>query len=302
MKPTLLVMAAGIGSRYGGLKQLDGVGPHQETIIDYSIFDAKRAGFGKAVFIIRKDIEEDFKATIGHRWQDHFPLEYVHQELDILPAGFTPPAGREKPWGTGHAVLMARDVIQEPFAAINADDFYGADAFGLLCRYLAQAKDGVQADYSMVGYQLRNTLSAHGSVSRGICSTDADGHLTEVVETHSIERAGTGARYPDETGRFLELTGDETTSMNFWGFTPSLFDHLKTQFIAFLREHGQKPRSEFLLPTVVSTLIRTGQATVRVLPSSASWFGVTYREDKPLVQQKIRSLIQESVYPRHLWA
>ncbi len=301
MKPTLLVMAAGIGSRYGGLKQLDSIGPNQETIIDYSIFDAKRAGFGKVVFIIRKNIEEDFKATIGHKWQDQLPIEYVHQELDILPAGFTLPAGREKPWGTGHAILMARDVIKEPFAAINADDFYGADAFGILCRYLAQAKDGAQANYCMVGYLLRNTLSDHGSVSRGICHTDADDHLTEVIETHRIERWGRGARYPDGTGHFLELTGDEITSMNLWGFMPSIFEHLEAQFVEFLHEHGQKPKSEFLIPTVVSHLIQTGEATVRVLRSSASWFGVTYREDRPFVQQKIQSLVNQGIYPHHLW-
>ncbi len=301
MKPTLLVMAAGIGSRYGGLKQLDGIGPHQETIIDYSIFDAKRAGFGKVVFIIRKNIEEDFKTIIGHKWQDQLPIEYVHQELEILPAGFTPPAGREKPWGTGHAILMAREVIQEPFAAINADDFYGADAFGLLGRYLAQAKDGAQADYSMVGYQLRNTLSDHGSVSRGICHTDADNYLTEVIETHGIERWDRGARYLDETGRFLDLTGDETASMNFWGFTPSIFENLETRFVEFLHEHGQKPKSEFLIPTVVSDLIRTGKATVSVLRSSARWFGITYREDKPFVQKQVQSLVNQGIYPHHLW-
>ena len=301
MKPTLLVMAAGIGSRYGGLKQLDSIGPNQETIIDYSIFDAKRAGFGKVVFIIRKNIEEDFKTIIGHKWQDQLPIEYVHQELAILPEGFSLPAGREKPWGTGHAILMARDVIQEPFAAINADDFYGADAFGLLGRYLAQANDGAQADYCMVGYLLRNTLSDHGSVSRGICHTDADDHLTTVIETHGIERWDRGARYPDETGRFLELKGDDTASMNFWGFTPSIFEHLEAQFVAFLHEHGQKPRSEFLIPTVVSHLIQTGEATVRVLRSSASWFGVTYREDRPFVQQQIQSLIKQGIYPHHLW-
>ena len=301
MKPTLLVMAAGIGSRYGGLKQLDGVGPSQETIIEYSVFDAKRAGFGKVVFIIRKDIEEDFKTIIGHKWHDQIPIEYVHQELDILPSGFTLPAGRTKPWGTGHAILMAKDVIQEPFAAINADDFYGAEAFHLLGGYLAQAKDGTQADYSMVGYPLRNTLSDHGSVSRGICQADADDHLTGVVETHGVERWGSGARYPDETGRFLELTGDETASMNFWGFTPSIFEHLEAMFVDFLCEHGQKPKSEFLIPTVVSDLIQRGEATVRVLRSSATWFGVTYREDKPFVEQQVRALVDQGIYPPHLW-
>ena len=188
MKPSLLVMAAGMGSRYGGLKQLDGIGPNEETIIDYSIFDAKRAGFGKVIFIIRKNIEADFKAVIGHKWEDHIPVEYVHQELDILPEGCTLPAGREKPWGTGHAILMAKEVINEPFAAINADDFYGADGFNMLCRYLEQAHDGPQADYSMVGYLLRNTLSDHGTVSRGICHTDADDNLTRVVETHTRGR------------------------------------------------------------------------------------------------------------------
>ena len=301
MKPTLLVMAAGIGSRYGGLKQLDGIGPQGETIIDYSIFDATRAGFGKVVFIIRKNIEDDFKAIVGRKWEDYVPIHYVHQELDLLPAGFTVPEGRVKPWGTGHAILMARAVIHEPFAAINADDFYGIDAFRLLCRYLEQAQDNAQADYSMVGYLLRNTLSDHGAVSRGICHTDADDHLMQVIETHGIERHGGGARYADATGGVHELTGEETVSMNFWGFTPSLFEHLETQFETFLREHGDKPRSEFLIPTVVSTLINSGEATVRVLRSAASWFGVTYREDKPVVQEQIRGLIDRGVYPDALW-
>ena len=300
MKPTLLVMAAGIGSRYGGLKQLDGIGPNDETIIDYSIFDAKRAGFGKVVFIIRKNIEEDFKAVIGQKWQDHIPIEYVHQELDLLPDGFSVPEGREKPWGTGHAILMAKEVIHEPFAAINADDFYGKDAFGMLCRYLAQAQDGAQADYSMVGYLLRNTLSDHGSVSRGISHTDADDHLTKVIETHGVERWNGGARYPDASGNYIDLTGNETVSMNMWGFTPSLFDHLESMFVTFLQEHGQEARSEFLIPTVVSHLINTGQATVRVLRCSATWFGVTYREDKPFVQQQVRALVDQGLYPSSL--
>ena len=300
MQPTLLVMAAGIGSRFGGLKQLVGIGPNQETIIDYSIFDAIRAGFGKVVFIIRKDIEDDFKAIIGHKWQDQIPIAYVHQELDILPAGFTPPDDRRKPWGTGHAVLMARHAIAESFAAINADDFYGIDAFRALCRYLSQAQETVPADYAMVGYQLSNTLSDHGSVSRGICRADADDHLIDITETHGIERWGEAARYPHDTGRFLDLTGREIASMNFWGFTPSLFEHLETQFVDFLHEHGQELRSEFLLPTVVGTLIDSGEATVRVLRSSASWFGVTYRDDLPFVQEQIQALVDQGVYPDHL--
>ena len=298
MKPTLLVMAAGIGSRYGGLKQLVGISPNQETIIDYSIFDAIRAGFGKVVFTIRKDIEEDFMAIVGRKWQDQIPIELVHQELDLLPAGFSLPPDRQKPWGTGHAVLMARHAVKEPFAAINADDFYGADAFQTLCRYLEQAQDGEQADYAMVGYQLSNTLSEHGTVSRGVCH--ADEHLIEIVETHGIERWNSGARYPDETGHFVELTGREVVSMNFWGFTPSLFDHLETQFVDFLQTHGRQLRSEFLLPTVVGDLIKTGEAVVRVLHSSASWFGVTYREDLPFVQAQIQALVDRGVYPDQL--
>lgn len=301
MKPTLLVMAAGMGSRYGGLKQLDGIGPNEETIIDYSIFDAKRAGFGKVVFIIRKNIEDDFKAIIGHKWKDHFPIEYVHQELDILPEGFELPAGREKPWGTGHAILMAKEAIHEPFAAINADDFYGSDAFTMLCRYLDQAQDGAQADYSMVGYLLRNTLSDHGTVSRGVSHTDANDNLTKVIETHQIERWNDGARHPDASGDFIDLTGEETVSMNMWGFTPSLFEHLESQFVTFLEEHGQEARSEFLIPTVVSNLINTNQATVRVLRCAATWFGVTYREDKPFVEQQVRALVDQGLYPASLW-
>lgn len=302
MKPTLLVMAAGMGSRYGGLKQLDGIGPNEETIIDYSIFDARRAGFGKVVFIIRKNIEEAFNEAIGKKFKGILPVEYVYQELDMLPSGFSLPADREKPWGTGHAILMAKEVIQEPFAAINADDFYGADAFNMLCRYLEQAKDGDQADYSMVGYLLRNTLSDHGSVSRGICDTDANDHLTKVTETHGIEPWNNAARYPDESGGFYDLTGDETVSMNMWGFTPSIFDHLESQFADFLKARGQELKSEFLIPTVVSDLIQSSTAAVHVLRCSASWFGVTYREDKPFVQQQVQALVDQGTYPHDLWS
>ena len=299
MKPTLLVLAAGMGSRYGGLKQLDQVGPSGETIIDYSIYDAIRAGFGKIVFIIRHDIEAPFKESIGKRYEGKIAIEYAFQELNKLPAGFSVPPQRQKPWGTGHAVLCARDVIHEPFAVINADDFYGASGYQLLADYLKQAKDGSKADYCMCGFILRNTLSDNGTVSRGICKINS-GSLASVTEMTKIERNGSAARNIED-GAQCDLTGDEIASMNMWGFTPSLFGHLERLFIEFLKAGGQKEKSEFYIPSVADTLIKEGKAEVKVMESRDSWFGITYREDKDNVINSIRTLVAKGAYPEKLF-
>lgn len=299
MKPTLLVLAAGMGSRYGGLKQLDQVGPSGETIIDYSIYDAIRAGFGKIVFIIRKDIEAPFKESIGKRYEGKIAIEYAFQELNKLPLGFSVPPQRQKPWGTGHAVLCARDVIHEPFAVINADDFYGANGYQLLAGCLSQAEDGVKAAYCMCGFILRNTLSDNGTVSRGICKIN-EGYLASVTETTRIERNGRAARNIEE-GAQCDLTGDEIVSMNMWGFTPSLFGHLERLFVEFLKTSGQKEKSEFYIPSVADTLIKEGKAEVKVMESRDSWFGITYREDKDNVVNSIRALVAKGDYPEKLF-
>lgn len=298
MKPTLLILAAGMGSRYGGLKQIDPVGPGGETIIDYSIYDALRAGFGRLVFVIRRDIEVPFKEIVGARFEKRIPVEYVFQELDKLPPGFAVPPGRTKPWGTAHAILMAADAVREPFAAINADDFYGADSFRALAGHLSSGTP----DYAMVGFVLRNTLSDFGSVARGVCATSPEGWLTGVVERTKIERSGAGATAAGEDGAVLRFTGDELVSMNMWGFTPALFAQLKIAFAEFLRARGREEKSECYIPSVVNDLIRTGAARARVLRTNAPWFGVTYREDRPFVVAGIRELIARGEYPEQLWA
>lgn len=300
MKPTLLVLAAGMGSRYGGLKQLDPVGPSGETIIDYSIFDAIRAGFGKVVFIIRKDIEEAFKAALGSRYTGSIEIDYVYQELDILPEGFSVPEGRVKPWGTGHAMLMAKDAIKEPFAVINADDFYGRHGYRLLCEYLSCAKDGELADFCMCGFVLRRTLSENGTVSRGVCSIDADGFLKSVEELTKIEKNGNAACNIDP-GNERELTADEIVSMNMWGFTPSIFSYLEGMFKEFLEKHGQEEKSEFFIPFAVDALIKSGKARVKVMESPDSWFGITYKADKETVVNSIRALVDDGKYPEKLF-
>jgi NDP-sugar pyrophosphorylase family protein len=298
IKPTLLVLAAGMGSRYGGLKQIDPVGPAGETIIDYSIYDAMRAGFGKLVFVIRKDIEAQFREIIGARFEKRIAVEYVFQELDKLPPGCSLPAGRTKPWGTTHAILMAADTIGEPFAAINADDFYGAEAYRLLAQHLTSGT----TDYAMVGFILRNTLSKFGSVARGVCRVDENNHLKSVVELMKIEPDGGGAKNTDAAGQITKLTGEEAVSMNFWGFTPALFPQLKTQFEAFLKKSGNALKSECYIPSTVNDLVVVGQAKVKVLRTNDFWFGVTYREDRPQVVESIRQLIAQGKYPEKLWA
>ena len=297
-KPTLLVLAAGMGSRYGGLKQIDPVGPSGETIIDYSIFDAMRAGFGKLVFVIRHDIEQQFREVVGSRFEKRIHVEYVFQELDKLPPGHTLPAGRTKPWGTTHAILMAEDAIKEPFAAINADDFYGRSAYTVLAKHLISGSK----DYAMVGFTLKNTLSENGSVARGVCQVDANNYLTHIVEMMKIERDGSGAKNTDTDGKVTHLNGDEPVSMNFWGFTPALFPQIKVIFENFLKKSGTEQKSECYIPLTVGELVNTGQAKVKVLRSPDSWFGVTYREDRPTVVESIRQLIAKGEYPEKLWS
>ncbi|MCB9078590.1 MAG: nucleotidyltransferase [Anaerolineaceae bacterium] len=300
MKPTLVILAAGMGSRYGGLKQLDGVGPNHEPILEYSVFDALRAGFDKLVFVIRPDFADAFKAMVDHTFGRAIAVEYVYQELSMLPDGYTVPPQRQKPWGTGHAILCTESVITEPFSAINADDFYGANAFQLMGRFLSQAEDADLAQYAMVGYVLRNTLSKFGSVSRGLCHIEHN-ILQNVVELTKIEPDGDGANYIDSAGQPQPLTANEIVSMNMWGFTPSIFGHLRRLFSQFLDEKGHEPKSEFYIPTVVDTLIAQNQAQVTVLPNDDAWFGVTYREDRPYVQEGVQALIAAGRYPQHLW-
>jgi NDP-sugar pyrophosphorylase family protein len=306
MKPILLVMAAGMGSRYGGVKQIEPVGLAGETIMDYSAYDAARSGFGKVVFIIRKDIEKDIRGLVGSRLEKHVPLGYAYQEPDSLPPGFTVPAGRQKPWGTAHAVLCAAGQVDAPFALINADDFYGRDAFGRMGRALSSANPAGAA-FVMAGYKLRNTLSENGAVSRGLCACGADGMLVSIEEHTKIERlpAASGGRRPaiiSHTAKGdIPLSGEETVSMNMFGFTPRLFPLLEREFRAFLGGRGQDLSAECYIPEVVSALIASGEASVRVLPTSAPWFGVTYREDRPAVQAKIRHLVQKGEYPEKLW-
>ena len=296
-KPTLLILAAGMGSRYGGLKQIDPVGPNGETIIDYSIYDALRAGFGKLVFVIRHDFEQAFKETIGARFEKRVPVEYVYQGLEMLPPGYSVPAGRTKPWGTTHAILLAENAVKEPFAAINADDFYGREAYQVLARHLTSGT----TDYAMVGFVLRNTLSRHGTVARGVSRVDGKNYLTSIVEMLKIEPDGGGAKNSEADGNITRLTGDEAVSMNFWGFTPAVFGQLRTQFTAFLEKSGREEKSECYIPTTVGELVTAGQARVKVLRTNDSWFGVTYREDRPRVVESIGQLIARGDYPVKLW-
>jgi len=299
MKPTLLILAAGMGSRFGGLKQIEPVGPNGETILEYSIYDAIRAGFGKVVFVIRESFAESFKTLFESKLAGKIEIEYVYQETNMLPEGFQLPEGREKPWGTGHAVLMAKDAIKEPFAVINADDFYGAEAYKVIAEYLNELI--APEKYAMVGYRLNNTLSEFGAVSRGICLTDANDLLTKITETHKIRPEGDMILCESEKKETIELNGNETVSMNFWGFHPSIFDNIETQFIDFLTHNIGQLKSEFYIPFVVFEMIKTGQVNVEVLQADSPWFGVTYKEDKPYVIDQIQNLTNQGIYPEKLW-
>ncbi|MDP4209542.1 MAG: nucleotidyltransferase [Bacteroidota bacterium] len=300
MKPTLVILAAGMGSRYGSLKQVDPVGPSGETILEYSVFDAIRAGFGKVVFVIRRDIENDFKEIFINKLRKYIEVEYVFQELDMVPAGIQVPAERVKPWGTGHAVMVAASKVNEPFAVINADDYYGSDAYKKIADYLSQL-DNNQADFSMVGFDLDNTLSEHGLVSRGVCDVDAASDLISVTERTQIGRDEKGVAYKDENGQPVYISDKSIVSMNFWGFTPLFFKKLDAEFQSFIKGNYTNPKAEFFLPFVVDDLIKSKQATVKVLRSTDRWFGVTYKEDKPMVVSKIKELVEAGVYPSVLW-
>lgn len=301
MKPTLFVLAAGMGSRYGGLKQLDPLGPNGETIMDYSVFDALRAGFGKVVFVIRKDFEDDFRKKILSKYENHIPVSVVFQSLDALPHGYTCPADRTKPWGTNHAVLMGKGVINEPFAVINADDFYGRDAFEVIAKELSREHQK-SGDYCMVGFRVGNTVTENGSVSRGVCST-VDGLLSSVVERTAItcEPDGTIA-YADENGGKVKLDPMTPVSMNLWGFTPDYFDYSEREFKKFLDEKINTPKSEYYIPSAVDTLIKSGEATVKVLDTDSKWFGVTYAADREGVVAKLAELHRQGAYPEKLFA
>jgi hypothetical protein len=300
---TLLVMAAGIGSRYGGLKQIDPVGPNGEIVVDYSVYDALRAGFDKVVFVIRRELEGAFRERIGRTVETRVETAYVFQELDRLPAGYRLPAGRTKPWGTGHAILCARDSVVTPFAAINADDFYGRTAFAALAGHLRNAGDsGGIYDYAMVGYVLENTLSEHGHVARGVCEAGADGCLVDIRERKRVRGSPDGVKFAGDDGAWVGLPAGSFVSMNIWGFTPSLFGELEARFPEFLRESAAEIlKAEFLIPEVVGNLVRKGKARVRVLPTAEKWFGVTYPEDRPRVQAAIREIVARGVYPEDLW-
>ncbi len=301
MKPTLLVMAAGMGSRYGGLKQIEAVGPHGAILLDYSIHNALKAGFGKVVFIIRREFEAAFRENTGAKWESRVSLAYVHQELDLIPTGFAVPSGRTKPWGTSHAIWTARREIHEPFAVLNADDYYGPHALKALFDHLSTLDSLDATDYAMAGYRLFNTLSDSGPVARGVCESGPDGLLKRVVERLKIAKDGVKAKYEAEDGSWKPLTGQETASMNLWGFTPRLFQQLDEGLVSFLKAKGNEEKSEYLIPRTVDALLQEGQATVKVLPTTDPWFGLTYPEDLPMVKGKIAAAHVQGTYPERLW-
>jgi UTP-glucose-1-phosphate uridylyltransferase len=300
MTSTLVVLAAGIGSRYGGLKQMDPVGPNGEIIIDYSIYDAIKAGFEKVVFVIRKEIEKDFKKIVSSKYKNKIQVEHALQELDKTPKWFKAPANRQKPWGTGHAILTASELIDSPFAVINADDFYGRSGYLLLKKEFDGLKSASDNKFFMVGFEIAKTLSEHGAVSRGVCKIDADGYLSNVVERTKIGKAASGIFYVDG-GKEVNLSEKEIVSMNMWGFTPYIFGHLRTMFGDFLKQSGDQEKSEFFIPNAVDSMIKSGKVSAKVLRSRDSWFGITYKEDKEMVKVKIAGLISKGVYPSKLF-
>lgn len=300
MKPTLFVLAAGMGSRYGGLKQLDPLGPHGETIMDYSIYDAIQSGFGKVVFVIRHDFEQDFREKILSKYEGHVPVEVVFQSTDALPEGFVCPADRSKPWGTNHAVLMGKEAIKEPFAVINADDFYGRDAFEVIAKELSRPRDR-KGDYCMVGFRVGNTMTENGSVARGVCE-NKDGLLTSVVERTAISYNDKHEIvFTDENGVEQTLTPETPVSMNLWGFTPDYFEYSEREFVNFLKRDINTPKAEFFIPLVIDALINSGEATVKVLDTDSKWFGVTYAADRPGVVAKFAELHATGVYPEKMF-
>ncbi len=297
MKPTLFVLAAGMGSRYGGLKQLDGLGPHGETIMDYSIYDAIHAGFGKVVFVIRKVFEADFREKILSKYEGHIPVEIVYQGLEDLPDGFTCPETRQKPWGTNHALLMGEPVIHEPFAIINSDDYYGRNSFEVMGKWLSELPEDSKNHYSMLGFKVGNTMSESGTVARGVCAV-TNGLLTDVVERTDIGyNEVRDIVFTDENHQTQKLDYDTPVSMNFWGFTPDYFLYSREEFVKFLQAHLQEPKSEFFIPTVVNDLIKRGSADCAVLKTESKWFGVTYADDRPGVVAKFAELHRTGVYP-----
>ncbi|MBQ7650051.1 MAG: NTP transferase domain-containing protein [Victivallales bacterium] len=298
-KATLLVLAAGLGSRYGGIKQMDPIGANGEFVLDYSMFDALRAGFDKVVLVIRDELEEPLKEHF-RALEGKVEIAYVKQRLTDLPTGFSCPEGRVKPWGTGHAIWSARNAVDSPFAAINADDFYGSGTFKVLADFLL-GKECSPDTYAMVAFKLSNTLSENGTVSRGICTDDGHGFLAGVVERTKIEGYGDGARFMDDDGKWQPLTGSEPASMNFWGFSPSLFGRLEGLFVEFLKERGGELKSEFYIPSVVDTLIKRGVARARMLQTNERWFGMTYAEDRAQVVAKVKELTESGLYPAKLW-
>ena len=300
MKPTLFVLAAGMGSRYGGLKQLDGVGPNGETIMDYSIYDAVNAGFGKLVFVIRKSFEEDFQQKIVKKYEKSIPVELVFQELDYLPEGFKPHPERVKPWGTNHAVMMGKEVINEPFAVINADDFYGRESFKILGDFL-KTQENSENKYCMVGYRVGNTLSESGTVARGVCETDQDENLTGVIERTQVKRIDGKVKYKDENDNWITIDDNTPVSMNMWGFTPDYFKYSDDYFIKFLNENHDNLKAEFFIPLLVNNLIVNQNVSVKVLDTPSKWFGVTYAEDRSGVVVKLKDLKDSGEYPSPLW-
>lgn len=299
MKPTLFILAAGMGSRYGGLKQLDGLGPSGETIMDYSVYDALRAGFGKIVFVIRKDFEQEFREKIISKYEGHVPVEVVFQDIKKIPEGFSVNPERSKPWGTNHAVLMGKDVIKEPFGVINADDYYGAESFRILGDFL-RSVEGKRNCYCMIGFNIENTLSENGGVSRGLCEVDANGNLTGVTECHGIERKE-GRLIQVVEGQEMPFPEDANVSMNMWGFTPDYFDYSEKAFVKFLEANHNELKAEFYIPTVVNDLIQNGQIELKVLETPSKWFGVTYAADRPATVAQFKKLVDEGTYPTPLF-
>lgn len=300
MKPTLLVLAAGLGSRYGGLKQLDGLGPNSETIMDYSIYDAVKAGFGKVVFVIRETFEEEFREKVAKKYEHLIPIEIVFQELDNLPEGFELNPDRVKPWGTNHALMMGKSVINEPFAVINADDFYGRKSYEVMASFLTQL-EGSKNKYCMVGYRVGNTLSESGAVARGVCETDEKSNLTGIVERTQIKRIDGVVKFKDENDEWISIPDNKPVSMNMFGFTPDYFEYSDQFFVDFLKKNEEELKAEFFIPTLVNDLIVDGKIEMRVLDTTAQWFGVTYIEDRPVVVSKLKELVDKGEYPSPLF-